>query len=165
MPNHINSDQAKPQTFVAESAAVARLRAQGLCPTCHDLEHHDLYDRSGLVYSTDQIEVALAGSPRMLGHTIIIWKQHHDDFTSLAPQDTAALFVECTRVANALKRVLGAEKVYLVTMCDGSPNHLHVQLLPRHPGDPIGSTRLVAPRATLQDGPALAARIREALDG
>jgi diadenosine tetraphosphate (Ap4A) HIT family hydrolase len=48
-------------------------------------------------------------------------------------------------------------------MCDGGINHLHVQLFPRYAGDPIGSTRFVAPRSPLADGPETAKKIRDAL--
>jgi hypothetical protein len=48
-------------------------------------------------------------------------------------------------------------------MCDGPINHLHLQLFPRYPGEPIGSTRFVAPRQPLIDGEAIARLIRAAL--
>ncbi|MGI8482636.1 MAG: hypothetical protein ACR2OU_00035, partial [Thermomicrobiales bacterium] len=77
--------------------------------------------------------------------------------------ETATLFTRCTEVANATKQGLGAEKVYLITMCDGFPNHLHVQLLPRYAGEPIGSKRFVGPRRPLDDGESIADRIRAAM--
>ncbi|MDP8908485.1 MAG: hypothetical protein M3N47_05050 [Chloroflexota bacterium] len=46
---------------------------------------------------------------------------------------------------------------------DGGLNHLHVQLLPRYAGEPVGSKRLVAPRFSLQRGEEQAAAIRGAL--
>lgn len=70
----------------------------------------------------------------------------------------------CVRMANAIKRGLGAEKVYLNTMCDGPLTHLHLQLFPRYAGDPIGSTRFVADRGPLLDGDEIARRIRAALE-
>jgi diadenosine tetraphosphate (Ap4A) HIT family hydrolase len=48
-------------------------------------------------------------------------------------------------------------------MCDGGINHLHLQLFPRYSGDPIGSTRFVAPRGPVIDGAETARRIRAAL--
>lgn len=49
-------------------------------------------------------------------------------------------------------------------MCDGQPNHLHLQLLPRLPGEPTGSRRFVATRGALRDGAHLAESIRAALE-
>ncbi len=71
--------------------------------------------------------------------------------------------MRCTEVANAIKHGLGAEKVYLVTMCDGEPNHLHIQLIPRYPGEPIGSRRLAGPRTPIQDAEATITALRREL--
>ena len=49
-------------------------------------------------------------------------------------------------LANALKEVLEAEKVYMCTMCDGGRNHLHFQLIPRDKNSIIGSKVFVNPR-------------------
>jgi diadenosine tetraphosphate (Ap4A) HIT family hydrolase len=68
----------------------------------------------------------------------------------------------CGAAARALRRALGAEKVYLNAMCDGEINHLHFQLFPRYPGDPIGSRRFVLPRQPAEDAPATAAAVRAA---
>ena len=68
-------------------------------------------------------------------------------------------------MTNALKRGLGAEKVYLNTMCDGPINHLHLQLFPRYPGERIGSTRFVTERGPLADGEKIARLVRSALAG
>jgi diadenosine tetraphosphate (Ap4A) HIT family hydrolase len=43
-------------------------------------------------------------------------------------------------------------------------NHLHLQLIPRYAGTPIGSRRLVDPRGPVLDGPELAAAIRAELE-
>lgn len=153
-----------PSSYLRLGERVAELRAQGICPTCHDQATGELFGDQPVIVEDDRFRVALEQHPRAHGHTIVVYKPHRDDFTQLAPDETAALFTLATRVANALKRALGAEKVYLVTMCDGSPNHLHLQLLPRLPGEPTGSRRFVAPRSVLTDGARLAATIRAALE-
>ena len=86
------------------------------------------------------------------GQMIVVYKPDRADFTELMPEETAALITLCTRVANAITQGLGAEKVYLVTMCDGETNHLHVQLLPRYPGEAIGFKRLAGARSPLRVG-------------
>lgn len=64
--------------------------------------------------------------------------------------------------AQALKGALGAEKVYLNTMCDGEINHLHFQLFPRYAGDAIGSSRFVLPRRPLERGREIGDALRRA---
>ena len=140
------------------------LRQQGVCYECHDQHAGQVFVRQPTIYEDDRFKVVLDLYPRMPGHTIVVYKPHREDISQLAEEETAALFQLCVRVVNAIKQALGAEKVYLNTMCDGTINHLHVQLLPRYSGDPIGSKRFVAPRGPLTDGEATARRIRLALD-
>jgi diadenosine tetraphosphate (Ap4A) HIT family hydrolase len=138
------------------------LIARGICPACHDLEHDEPYGRGErVIYEDDRFLVLLERHPRMLGHTIIVYKPHRDDFSDLSIEEGRDVMAMCVRVAQALKQSLAAEKVYLVTMCDG-PNHLHLQLLPRYAGEDIGSTRLVLPRAEIDDAAAIATQIRAA---
>ena len=101
--------------------------------------------------------------PRMKGHTIVIFKPHREDISEINGEETSEIFGLCVRMTNAIKRGLGAEKVYMNTICDGEINHLHIQLFPRYPGERIGSSRFVAPRGPLTDGDATARRIRAAL--
>ncbi len=160
-----SDSQAKKLTgYISLGEHISELRAKGICPTCRDIEHGDVFSGQVVVDEDDSVRIVLEMFPRAHGHTIVVWKPHHEDFTTLAPEDTAALFQHCTRVARAIKRGLGAEKVYLVTMCDGYPNHLHVQMLPRYAGEPTGSKRFVGARAPLEDGSAIAQRIRDALE-
>jgi diadenosine tetraphosphate (Ap4A) HIT family hydrolase len=153
----------RPPGYVALSERIAALRAVGICYQCHDLATGELFTDQAVIGDEDRIRIVLDPNPRARGHTIVVWKPHRADFTELEPGETAELFVRCTEVANAIKRVLGADKVYLVTMCDGEPNHLHIQLVPRYAGEPIGSKRFVAPRTAIGDAEATAAAIRDAL--
>jgi histidine triad (HIT) family protein len=52
-------------------------------------------------------------------------------------------------LVNALKTVVAAEKVYMVTMCSGTLSHLHFQLIPRRTGDIIGGRVFASERAVL----------------
>lgn len=157
------STTPKPAGYLALGERIAALRAEGICPTCHDLDHGDVFVDQIIVFEDDRMRIVLDQFPRAYGQTIVIWKAHHEDFTTLAPEETAALFIRCTEAANAIKRGLGAEKVYLVTMCDGAPNHLHIQLLPRYADEPTGSKRFVGTRSPLKDGESIATRLRSAM--
>jgi diadenosine tetraphosphate (Ap4A) HIT family hydrolase len=142
---------------------ITELRAQGVCYQCHDFEAGSIFGRQPVVYEDSRHKVVLDLFPRAPGHTIVVYKPHREDLSQLRPDETSALFQLCVRLMNAIKGGLGAEKVYLNTMCDGPINHLHVQLLPRYPGDPIGSGLFVAERGKLVDGDGTARRIGEAL--
>lgn len=149
--------QAERETL---GRTVEALRVQGTCDTCYDLEHGgELYGNQYPIFEDDLLRVKLELYARARGHTIVVYKPHRMDISDLADGEASHLFEACVRLVKAIKVGLGAEKVYVVTMCDGILNHLHVQLLPRYAGEPIGSTRFVAPRASVTDGDATSERI------
>ncbi|MBA8794047.1 diadenosine tetraphosphate (Ap4A) HIT family hydrolase [Friedmanniella endophytica] len=118
-----------------------------------------------LIVDEADVRVTLALDPRAPGHSIVVWKSHVQDFTELDDGETARLFTVCRDVARALRASLtGVERVYQVTMCDGEVNHLHIQLIPRYEGSPIGSRRLVDPRGPVLDGADLARAVKAAFD-
>ena len=139
------------------------LRSRGICYICRDLETGEVFGEQPTVYDDERLRVVLTLFPRMKGHTIVIFKPHREDISEINGEEASEIFGLCVRMTNAIKRGLGAEKVYMNTMCDGEINHLHIQLFPRYPGERIGSSRFVAPRGPLTDGDATARRIRAAL--
>jgi histidine triad (HIT) family protein len=142
---------------------VNELRRQGICDTCHDLQAGEPYGSRHVVYEDDHFRVKLEQYPRARGHTIVLYKPHRNDISGLSDEEACRVFQVCVRVVKAIKEALGAEKVYLNTMCDGAINHLHLQRLPRYAGDPIGSTRFVAQRQPITDGDETARLLRSAL--
>jgi len=155
----------RPPAYIALSEKIAALKAAGICYQCHDLATGEFFAGQAVIADEERIRIVLDSNPKTRGHTIVVWKPHRRDFSELKPKETAELFTRCTEVANAIKRGLGAEKIYLVTMCDGEPNHLHIQLIPRYAGEGIGSKRFVAPRTPIEDADATADAIRNALAG
>jgi diadenosine tetraphosphate (Ap4A) HIT family hydrolase len=151
------------QTYATLRRKIEALRAKGICYACHDLKTGELFRSQHVVFEDSLFRVALDLSPRMRGHTIVLYKPHREDLSELRPEEAGRIFAFCVLVTRAIKEGLGAEKVYLNTMCDGGINHFHIQLFPRYPGDPIGSERFVAPRGSVVDGADTARRIREAL--
>lgn len=142
---------------------IEALRQQQVCSSCYDLATGALFRHQSVIYEDHAFKVVLELYPRMLGHTIVLYKPHYEDITELSDAESGRLFQFCTHVAKAIKGGLGAEKVYVNTMCDGELNHVHIQLFPRYPGDPTGSTRFVAPRGPILDGESCARRIQTAL--
>ena len=139
------------------------LRSRGVCYICRDLETGEVFGEQPTVYDDERLRAVLTLFPRMKGHTIVIFKPHREDISEINGEETSEIFGLCVRMTNAIKRGLGAEKVYMNTMCDGEINHLHIQLFPRYLGERIGSSRFVAPRGPLTDGDETARRIRDAL--
>lgn len=45
-----------------------------------------------------------------------------------------------------IREVYGCERVYMCTMCDGSNNHYHIQLIPRYSYEKRGSGNFVKAR-------------------
>lgn len=154
------------QRRAAVSDRVIKLNEQGVCYQCRELSDADVLGPQHLIADDEDVRVVLASDPRVPGHTIVVWKPHVHDFTELDDAATARLFTTCRNVARALRAALtGVERVYQVTMCDGPLNHLHVQLIPRYAGTPLGSRRLVDPRGPVLDGKQLVAAILTAYQG
>jgi histidine triad (HIT) family protein len=142
----------------AERQAIAQradeLKAQGICPTCRDMQHGDVYPpaEDRVFYEDDIVCCMLEIWPRNPGHAIVLVKPHFEDVSEMPPALGARILPVIQAATMSLKEVLGAEKVYLCTMCDGRRNHLHFQLIPRMPGDTItGSMLFVKDRSYLED--------------
>ena len=71
---------------------------------------------------------------------------HYHDMSQIPDEVCSAVYIFAKKAMNVLKEVLGVERVYLCTMCDGPVNHFHVQLIPRHPNTEIGSVNFKKPR-------------------
>lgn len=143
---------------------VDELRRQNVCPTCYDLETGGgLFGNQFAVYEDERFRIKLEPFARARGHTIVVYKPHREDLSELAEDEAGDVFRVCVRVVKAIKQSLGAEKVYLNTMCDGGRNHLHLQLFPRYAGDPVGSSRFIAERRPVSDGEEVARLLRSAL--
>jgi histidine triad (HIT) family protein len=156
-------DSDTTQAYTTLRRTIENLQAKGICYACRDLETGELFRDQNVVFEDSQFRVALDLNPRMRGHTIILYKPHREDLSELTGEEAGPIFAFCVLVTRAIKEALGADKVYVNTMCDGEINHFHLQLFPRYPGDRIGSQRFVAPRGPVVDGADTARRIREAL--
>ena len=142
---------------------IAAVRKLGLCYSCEDLATGSIFGKQAVIYDDELFRAVLDPYPRMLGHTLVVYKPHREDISELSQEEARQVFQFCIHVVHALKTALHAEKVYLNTMCDGGINHVHIQLFPRYGGDSIGSKRFVLPRGPLEHEENLTQRIRSAL--
>ncbi|MDD4036721.1 MAG: HIT family protein [Bacilli bacterium] len=99
-----------------------------------------------MLYEDDVLYCFFEENPRSIGHTIILLKERFNDMSFISDDVCAKVYVFAKRMMDILKETLEAERIYLCTMCDGEVNHFHLQLLPRYPGEVIGSTNFVRER-------------------
>jgi histidine triad (HIT) family protein len=129
----------------------AELIAQGVCPSCHQFATGEVFpgQQEQTYYQDDLISCHLESYPRGVGHTILVARAHYGDMADM-PVELGCHIMRVTHaLVNALKAVVAAEKVYMVTMCSGSLSHLHFQLIPRRPGEMIGGRVFASERGVL----------------
>lgn len=81
----------------------------------------------------DKYTIALlAQGQEVRGYSLVILKKHYTDLATFIPhQQRGALIKTVNRIAFELKRRLGAERIYVASLCDGV-EHLHFHLIPRY---------------------------------
>lgn len=83
--------------------------------------------------------------PKVLGHTLVISRMPLNDITdTICRDEKISLFRIALDLAEQLKQILKAEKVYIMSMCEHwemwetangrTTEHLHFHLVPRYPG-------------------------------
>jgi diadenosine tetraphosphate (Ap4A) HIT family hydrolase len=95
----------------------AELIGQGICPFCQQFATGDVFPRQQeqTYYQDDLISCHLESCPRGVGHTIIVARTHYADIAGM-PVELGGYIVRVTHaLVNALKTVVEAEKVYMVT--------------------------------------------------
>lgn len=127
---------------------IEELRSKGICPTCYNSKYGGVYPDFGnkLLYEDDLLVCFFEARPRSKGHTIILVKENYQDMSYLPDDVCSKVYVFAKKMMNVLKETMKADRIYLCTMCDGEPNHFHLQLIPRYPGTKIGSTNFVNER-------------------
>ena len=129
--------------------SVADIVDSGICPTCFDKRNnHILYgdNKDKMLYEDEKFECFLVGNPRAEGHTAISTKKHFKDMMEIDDETCKEIFILAKKVMIALKEVYNSESIYLCTMCDGTMNHFHIQLIPRYSFEKRGSKNFVKPR-------------------
>lgn len=132
-----------------EHITPAYLTDKGICPTCYNRANGycltgDETDQT--LFENELFKCVLVHEPRADGHTVIVSREHYKDMMDIPDGLCAEVFTFAKKAMNALKKVYGAESVYLCTMCDGPMNHFHVQLIPRYSFEKRGSGNFVKAR-------------------
>ena len=125
------------------------LISQGICPTCYNRDHDYCItgdESKQTIYENDLFKCILINEPRAEGHTVIVSQEHYKDMMEIPDELCREVYTFAKKAMIALKKVYGAESVYLCTMCDGPINHFHVQLIPRYSYEKRGSGNFVKER-------------------
>lgn len=120
-------------------AKIRELQEKGICFSCQNFITGDIFPDDGLVfYEDEKVRCLFEKYPRATGHTVIVAKEHYEDISEMPIE----LGIHILKISDAIiklhKEIIGAEKVYMCTICDGKRNHLHFQLFPRLKGETIG---------------------------
>lgn len=114
-----------------QDALLAAFRERGERYECRQISHGDVFPGQPVVWENDRCISVLICFRVRPATTLLIFKPNREDIGTLTDDEASDLMSQVMRPTRALKTALGAEKVYVPTMCDRVPNHLHVQLLPR----------------------------------
>jgi histidine triad (HIT) family protein len=139
----------------------AALIAQSICPSCQQFATGDVFpgQPEQIYYQDELIAGHLESYPRGIGHTILVARTHYADIAEMSVELGCHIMRLTHVLVNALKTIVAAEKVYLVTMCSGPLSHLHFQFIPRRPSDLMGGRVFASERGVLTNYQA----IRDAL--
>ncbi len=150
---------------------VRRVR-YGPCFICELVAGNPDY-RHHIVYQDETAIAFLNKYPALLGHTLVAPREHREQVTGdFAPDQYLALQRVIYRVAEALRRVVPVERVYILSLGSQQGNrHVHWHIAPLPPGVPYREQQLNTLR--MENGvlqlsdeqmASLAQRIRQALD-
>ena len=152
--------------------AYIRRSQSGLCFVC-ELEAGNPDYRHHIVYEDDDAIAFLNKYPTLYGYTLVAPRKHREQVSGDFNLDEYLRLQRVVyRVAEALRRVVPAERVYVLSLGSQQGNrHVHWHVAPLPPGVPYEEQQLAAlhfDKGVLDlseaDMAALAARIREALE-
>ncbi|MBU2052434.1 HIT family protein [Patescibacteria group bacterium] len=85
------------------------------------------------VYEDDVCYAVLEREQSIPGYTLVILKEHKNTILdqSITDEQIVHFWRVVQKIGNALKEALGAENVYVCSLCDGV-NHFHAHLAPRY---------------------------------
>ena len=91
------------------------------------------------IYEDEQTLAFLEINPSSPGHTMVVSKEHIEDFMDLEREMMAPLMGSVQKVAKMIERALGADN-FTIGVNSGKifgshVEHVHVHVIPRVPGD------------------------------
>ena len=94
-------------------------------------------DNAIIVYENKLLMVILDNKPLQLGHCLVISKDHIVNFLEMPDAIIPQFFIECQKIANAVKNAMNAEGIFMANnnIVSQSVPHLHVHIVPRRKKD------------------------------
>ena len=110
------------------------------CPFCEIVDWDDPDARE--VYRDQHVVAFFPHNPATLGHTLVIPRLHIPDVWSLDQVTAEQLARVTTKLAAAVKRAVNPDGLNIIQSNGRAASqtvfHLHIHLVPRWEGDPIG---------------------------
>lgn len=140
------------QSLNQRRKTIKEMQEKDICFSCHNFISGDIFPDEGLIfYEDEKVRCQFEKYPRATGQAIIVSKEHYEDISEM-PLELGIHILKISDVIIKLqKEIIGAEKVYMCTICDGKRNHLHFQLLPRLKGETIGYRHFVREEGIIMD--------------
>jgi histidine triad (HIT) family protein len=131
---------------------IKELQEKGIYFGCYNFNTGDIFPDEGLIfYEDDMVRCQFEKYPRATGQTIIVSKEHYEDISEMPLELGTYILKISDAIIKLHKEIIGAEKVYMCTICDGKRNHLHFQLFPRLKGEPRGYGNFVREEGIIMD--------------
>lgn len=110
------------------------------CPFCEIVQRDDPDARE--VYRDEHVVAFFPTEPAVLGHTMVVPREHVPDIWSLSDETAEHLARATVRLAAAVREAVEPEGLNIIQSngeaATQSVFHLHVHLVPRWDGDAIG---------------------------
>lgn len=148
--------------------SVGELVDLGICPTCFNREHDgalygDMTEK--MIYKDNDIECFFVGNPRAEGHMCISTIEHYHDMSEAPDYLNEKIIRFAKQFMIIIKEVYNCERVYLCSMCDGTNNHYHMQLIPRYGHEKRGSNNFVKIRKPYVYDEKKFVKVKEMIEG
>lgn len=118
-----------------------------------------------VVFETDDVICFFPLEPEMLGHTLIVSKQHYHHVGDVPPEFGRSVFAASQALSNHYKKALGTAEFNLMSAngekAEQSVQHLHFHYLPRFGDEEFSTWPLLPPFKTDLDDLVLKLRVSD----
>ncbi len=137
------------------------------CPFCEIVQRED--DGAREIYRDEHVVAFFPTEPAVLGHTMVVPRDHIPDVWSLSEEIANRLARATVRLAAAVREVIQPEGLNIIQSNGEAATqtvpHLHVHLVPRWTGDAMGPIWPAETDYTEADKDQMQDRLREACRG
>ncbi len=122
-------------------------------------------EKAWKIYEDNDVVAVLDIFPVTEGHTLVILKEHVEDFFTLSEEKAAKLWNAAFKIAKAMKKALDAKTVNII-LAEGIIRHAFLHVIPRYDYDlmppvPDMENKRQLPKEEMKE---IAKKLREALE-